>query len=225
MAARAEAVIFDIIETCFSLEPLRGALSAAGLPQDALGVWFASSLRDGFALAATGRFAAFKDILGFNLEETARRHGVDLAAGARDGVLAHFARLPAHADTVQAYTTLADAGVRIIALSNGAAAGTRALIEGAGLAGLVERVLSVEDVENFKPHPEVYRYAAREAGLAPGRMALIATHAWDVHGAATAGFQGGFVARGQAYPPWMAQPAFIGGTLLDVAQYFAGSAK
>lgn len=223
MAARVEAVVFDIIETCFSLEPLRGALAGAGLPEETLGVWFSSSLRDGFAMAATDSFAPFRDILGFNLEETARRHGVALGEEARDGVLAHFARLPPHADTVKAYRALADAGVRIIALSNGAAAGTRALLEGAGIAALVETVLSVEGIKAFKPRKEVYRFAAREAGLKPESMAMIATHAWDVHGAARAGLQGGFVARGQAYPAWMAQPAFIGETLLEVAQYFAAS--
>jgi len=221
MAREIKAVIFDIIETCFSAAPLRAALTGAGFSAAAFDIWFARSLRDGFALAAAGSFAGFRDILAFNLDELAARQSVDLAAARRDALIAQFARLPPHADTAAAYRLLHGAGFRIFALSNGAAAGTEALLAGAGLAELVEEVFSVDDWRVFKPRPEVYGRAVAAAKLSPGQAALIAAHAWDVHGAKRAGLKAGFVARGQAYPAFMAAPDFSAETLLAVARQAA----
>jgi hypothetical protein len=53
MRSRPLAVAFDIIETVFSLGHLRSRLDAAGVPGQALEVWFAQTLRDAFALDAT----------------------------------------------------------------------------------------------------------------------------------------------------------------------------
>jgi len=48
-------------------------------------------------------------------------------------------------------------------------------------------------------------------------MALVATHAWNVHGAKRAGLMGGFVARGQIIPATMALPDVVGEDLAEVA--------
>ena len=52
MSPRPHVVAFDVIETLFSLEPLRARFEQAQLPPDALELWFAKTLRDGFALAS-----------------------------------------------------------------------------------------------------------------------------------------------------------------------------
>ena len=112
---------------------------------------------------------------------------------------------------------LADVGIRVFALSNGASATTKGLLEAANLIGLVEQVLSVEDVKLSKPSPEVYLYAAQAAGVVPGEMALVATHPWDVHGAKIADLTGAYVARGRPFPSVFEVPDVTGETLLDVA--------
>jgi 2-haloacid dehalogenase len=56
MARRPQVIAFDVLETLFGLEPLRNRLRAAGLPPDCLELWFAQTLRSGFALAATDTF-------------------------------------------------------------------------------------------------------------------------------------------------------------------------
>ena len=59
LAHRPRVVAFDVIETLFALEALRTRLEKAGLTGNALEWWFARTLRDGFALAATGDFQPF----------------------------------------------------------------------------------------------------------------------------------------------------------------------
>ncbi len=104
----------------------------------------------------------------------------------------------------------------VIALSNGSRAATEALFAGAGLRGHVAQILSVEDIGLFKPCRDIYLHAASAAGLPPARLMMVATHAWDLHGAKSAGLATGFIARGQTYPDTMAAPDVIGADLADL---------
>lgn len=62
MPARPHIVAFDVIETLFSMEPLRTRFQEAQLPPDKLELWFAKILRDGFALAAADVFQPFQQV-------------------------------------------------------------------------------------------------------------------------------------------------------------------
>ena len=217
MPARPRVVAFDIVETTFSLESLRPALVAQGLPRACLETWFARILRDAFALAATDTYAGFRDIAAATLAEVAREHGRDLGKAGRDAVLDGFGQLDPHPDAAEAFRVLRSADVRIAALSNGAAETTQALLQRSGLSALVERVISVAEIRQWKPRRGLYLHAAEVLGVLPAELALVATHAWDVHGAKCAGLLTGFVARGQSFPDTMAPPDVIGQTLAEVA--------
>ena len=60
----------------------------------------------------------------------------------------------------------------------------------AELAGLVGRVISVDEVGVWKPAPTPYLHAAGALGVEPHQLAMVAVHAWDVHGAVRAGLVG-----------------------------------
>ncbi len=226
MAACPRVVAFDIVETTFSLESLRPLLSAQGIPGASLETWFARLLRDAFALAATDTYAGFRDIAAANLAEVAREHGHDLGKAGIDAVLDGFGQLDPHPDAAEAFRVLRSANVRVAALSNGAAETTEELLRRGGLAELVERVISVAEIRQWKPRRGLYLHAAEVLGVPPAELALVATHAWDVHGAKCAGLVTGFVARGQSFPGIMAAPDIIGQSLVEVARGIAAmSAK
>lgn len=222
MAPAPKVVAFDIIETTFSLEPIRGRLVEIGLPPSALELWFAMGLRDAFALGASNDFQPFASVLGGALDAVLAMHDLGATEAQKQTVIATMRELPPQPDAQAAFEILAGAGIRIVALSNGAPSSTRALLDGAGLDRFVERIFSVEDVKLSKPRPEVYLHAVEAMGLAPAELALVATHAWDVHGAKAAGLTTGFVARGQPFPPAMRRPDVVGESLSDVARLLAG---
>src|SRR2546423_15361018 len=56
MARRPLVIAFDVVETLFSLEPLRDRIIDTGQPGHVLELWFARLLRDAFALCASGGF-------------------------------------------------------------------------------------------------------------------------------------------------------------------------
>lgn len=221
--AKIAAVAFDVLGTVFSLAPLRGRLEVAGLPGHTLETWFAESLRDAFAMAASGNgsFAPLQEVLSANLDALFHRHGVVLGRVRKGGVLAGLEELQAYPDAAEAFRILADAGLQVLAVSNGARASTEALLDKAGLRDAVRHVVSVDEVGLSKPRREVYRHAAERAGVAPEHLALAAAHPWDVHGAKLAGLVAGFVSRGLPFPPVMTAPDVEGAELADVARELA----
>jgi len=81
-------------------------------------------------------------------------------------------------------------------------AGHAALTRISAHAGLRwHEVLSAEDVQSYKPHPDVYRLAITNAGCSPDRLLMVATHAWDLRGAQAAGMSTAYVARPVGEPP------------------------
>jgi 2-haloacid dehalogenase len=220
-AVRPKAVAFDIIGTVFSLEPLRAALVGLGLPAASAEFLYTATLRDTFALAATDGFAPFRAVMAGCLDEVLAREGVAASAADKQAALGRMASLPPHDDAGAAFAVLAEAGIRVFALSNGAAQTTQGLFDEAGLGERIERVLSVEQVGLSKPRPEVYRFAAETAGVAPGEMALVATHPWDIHGAKAAGLVGAYVARGLPFSPVLRPADVTGETLLEAAEKLA----
>ena len=107
----------------------------------------------------------------------------------------------------------------MIALTNGGAENTRKLLERADLASFVEKAVSVDEVGRWKTNRQVYLHAAQTIGVEPARLALIAAHAWDVHGAKQAGLLGVWIRRqDKLYHPAMEPPDVQGDTMLEVAE-------
>ena len=192
MSRRPQVVAFDVIETLMSLEPLRERLAGLGQPPHMLEAWYTRTLRDGMALSATGDFVAFADVAAAALRALTHYTISDEQVAQ---VMAGFNDLPAFPDALPAITSLTGAGVRVACLSNGSAELVSSFVHRSGLGSLVHRVITVGEVYRWKPAGVVYRYAAEVLGVPPDRMALVAAHDWDCHGAKRAGLTTGFVSR------------------------------
>jgi len=215
MSRRPAVVAFDVIETLMSLEPLRGRLTEAGQPAHMLEAWYTRTLRDGMALSATGDYVAFTDVA-----EAALRGLTHYTIGDEQvaQVMAGFNELPAFPDALPAITSLTDAGVRVACLTNGSASLTSAFVNRSGLGSSVDRVISVGEVFRWKPALVVYLYAAEVLGVPPERMALVAAHDWDCHGAKRAGLTTGWVSRKSGgFGAPFAPPDVVGEDLTEVA--------
>ena len=208
-------VAFDVIETLASLEPLRDRLVKAGQPPGLLETWYTRILRDGMALSMTGDYSQFADVA-----EAALR-GLTHDAISDDQVaqlMAGFGELPAYPDALPAVRRLSEAGLPVACLSNGPADLISAFVERAGLGPWVNRVISVGEVFRWKPAGVVYLYAAEVMGVAPDRMALVAAHDWDCHGAKRAGLITGWVSRKSGgFGAPFAPPDVTGEDLTEVA--------
>ncbi len=218
-------VVLDVNETLSDMTGLIGRLEEVGADAELLDIWFAATLRDGFALTAAGAYVDFSAIAVPTL--AAMLVGVETLRGtaqaAAEHVVAGMAELDLHTDVAPGLQKLADAGVRIVTLSNGAAAVAESLLERAGLRDLVEDCLSISDAGRWKPAAEAYAYAARSCAADPSELALIAVHPWDIDGARRAGLRTGWLSRdGHEYPSFFLAPEAIGHDLRALAAELIG---
>lgn len=220
--AGAPAVaVFDVNETLSDLSGLGTRLETLGAGPDILPRWFAATLRDGFALTAAGAHANFAAIgisnLASLLEPIAALATTPRQAAER--VIGAMGELDLHPDVAPGLRELRDAGVRIVTLSNGDARVAESLLKRAGLRDLVEQCLSADDAGRWKPAGEAYVHAARQCGVEPGELALIAVHPWDIDGAARAGLRTGWLSRdGAPYPPFFLAPQASASDLVALAR-------
>ncbi len=221
MPGRVELVVLDVNETLSDMEPLRERFVRVGAPATMLDAWFASTLRDGFALATTGDAAPFPRI-GAAVLRGMLTPLPELAVPLEEAVwtvLEGFPGLDLHPDVPDGLRLLADAGVRLVTLTNGSAALSARLFDRAGIADLLERRLSVDDAGRWKPHRTAYEYALEQCGAGPDRAAMVAVHPWDLHGAKRAGLATAYVDRhGAPYPDVFLPPDVTGPDLPAVAR-------
>jgi 2-haloacid dehalogenase len=215
VSRRPAVVAFDVIETLMSLEPLRALLTGIGQPAGLLEAWYTRTLRDGMALSATGDYVPFAEVAEAALRGLTHYTVSDSQVAS---VMAGFDELPAFPDAVPALSRLTEAGVRVACLTNGSAYLASSFVNRTGLGSLVDRVISVEEVYRWKPAGVVYLYAASVMGVPADRMALVAAHDWDCHGAKRAGMTTGWVSRKSGgFGAPFAAPDVVGEDLAEVA--------
>jgi 2-haloacid dehalogenase len=184
-------VVFDALGTLFDPTPLRDRLGAA-----AFEAWFERTLHSAAVVTILGDFVAFAELAEATLATTAEVLGLDVDPA---DVVGELRRLPPAEDARPALEHVRDRGGRAFILTNGGREAGEELVERAGLAGLVERVFGVDEVQAYKPDPRPYRLVVDAIG---GEGTLVAAHAWDVVGAVRAGMGGVWVDRHERVWPF-----------------------
>jgi 2-haloacid dehalogenase len=173
---RPKVIIFDVVETLFDIQPLEEKIKGTGLPSGSLKVWFARMLRDAFALEIAGEYKSFAEIGSATLEALMREQKIEPERSPIEEVIKGFADLPAHSDVGPTFEMLRDAGMRIVALTNGSAEITKKMFQNAKLAHFVKRYITIDEVKHWKPAQEVYLHAAKTLDVDPTQIALISAH-------------------------------------------------
>jgi 2-haloacid dehalogenase len=113
----------------------------------------------------------------------------------REKLLDSYWRLEAFPDAHPALEKLRRQGAGIAIFTNGTFAMADAAANAAAIAPLVDLIVSVDEVGQFKTAPETYRHVARRLGLPIADVCLVSSNRWDIAGAAAAGMPGIWVNR------------------------------
>ncbi len=227
MDSAPAVIVFDVNETLSDMTPMADRFEEIGAPRWLAETWFASVLRDGFALTAAGRNEKFASIARGALQSALGGIRGGHTSGpmltrpigeAVEHIMNGFGELPLHADVVAAVTDLSESGFRLVTLSNGSSQIADRLFRSAGIRDHFELLLSVEDAPGWKPQRSAYDYAAERCGLTSEQMLLTAVHPWDIDGAASAGLATAWINRADAaYPAHFTAPHLSVSSLGDLA--------
>lgn len=209
---RPRVVLVDVFETMLRVDALRSRFVDVGRPGHECELFFARALRDGMALTLAGAVSPFADVARAALRTTT---GHTLSDEAVEHVLAGFRELPPHPDVEPALMALARARIPAFAFTHGTEALARDALDRAGLRTYLRDVLSTEQIRSFKPPPRVYHWACQQVSQPPDRVALVAAHSWDVHGAVRAGLVGGLATRLEGGVPEIVERPHVAAHRLD----------
>jgi 2-haloacid dehalogenase len=180
--------VFDAYGTMFDF-----ASAAAGC-RDVLGgkaesltaLWRDKQLQYSWLRALQGRHADFWQVTGEALDFALERLELG-GAGLRDRLMNLYLALDAFPEVPETLHRLKRAGLTTAILSNGSPAMLRAAVDQAGIADLLDCVLSVEEVGVYKPHPRVYQLAVDRLAIPPGTILFLSSNAWDAYAASAFG--------------------------------------
>jgi 2-haloacid dehalogenase len=184
------ACVFDAYGTLFDFaaaaEACRDRIGAKAEALTAL--WREKQLQYTWLRATQGRHADFWQVTGDALDFALERLGID-GQGLRGELMALYLTLAPFPEVADVLRRLKSAGLRTAILSNGSPEMLAAAVAGANLGGLLDAVLSVEDVGVYKPHPKVYQLALDRLGLPAKAIAFQSSNAWDAYAASAFGMK------------------------------------
>lgn len=194
----ARTLVFDVNETLLDLRVLDPIFERAFGDAAVRRQWFGLVLRNAMTLTMTGAHRDFLTVGAASLDMLADQRGLDLDEAVRDQIAQAMANLPAHGDVLPNLGRLHQAGFRMAALTNSPPEAATQQLTNAGIAPMLEKIMTVESVGKFKPARAVYEMAASTLGVTTGRIRMVAAHDWDVAGAMAAGCAGAYLLRPRA---------------------------
>lgn len=183
------ACVFDAYGTLFDFT------SAAAQEKSTLGdqwqalseLWRSKQLQYTWLRSLMNQHADFWQVTGDALDFAMTSLNIDDPA-LRGRLMSLYLKLNAFPEVKDTLTQLKAQGMKLAILSNGEPKMLKAAIDNAGIADLVDALLSAEQAKIYKPHPDVYRLATDRFGVQADQICFVSSNAWDAHAAKAFGF-------------------------------------
>jgi len=184
------ACVFDAYGTLFDFAAAaKGCRDLLGDDIDRLtGLWREKQLQYTWLRAVQDRHEDFWQVTGDALDFALETLGIE-KPGLRERLMTLYLTLDAFPEVPAVLERLKQAGLQTAILSNGSPKMLDAVVKSANLVGLIDAVLSVEEVGIYKPHPKVYQLAVDRLKVPASAIAFQSSNAWDAYAASAFGMQ------------------------------------
>jgi 2-haloacid dehalogenase len=185
-----QACVFDAYGTLFdygsAAARYREELGDKFVPLNAL--WREKQLQYTWLRGLQGRHADFWVVTGEALSFAMDTLGVTDST-LYDKLMSSYLTLDTFPEVLEMLSRLRAAGVKTAILSNGSLQMLQRAVSNAGLAPLLDAILSVDEVGVFKPHPKVYQLAVDRLGVKREAISFQSSNAWDAYAASAFGMR------------------------------------
>jgi 2-haloacid dehalogenase len=191
----AYGTLFDVLSVttlCETLFPGSGSALAV--------LWRSKQLQYSLLRSMMERYVDFWRITDEALVYSARALGLHLTSDARQRLMDAYRTLDSFDDVLPGLQRLKAQGSRLAILSNGTPGMLESAAKSAGIAAVLDDIISVDEIQVFKPSPRVYHHAATRLGLRIGDLGFVSSNGWDVAGAASAGLTTFWMQRNASEP-------------------------
>ena len=182
--ASTTTYVFDAYGTLFDVHSAVARLASRIGPDAAAfsELWRARQLEYSWTSSLMDCYVDFWVLTQRSLDYAMARYGMD-DMKLRSDLLGAYLELDTYAEVSDVLRRLKQAGKAIAILSNGTPAMLRSAVASAGLASMVDSVLSVDAIGVYKPDPRVYRHALDMLAVDAAVVSFQSSNAWDVAGA------------------------------------------
>ena len=175
----AYGTLFDVhsvVQRCDSFWPGKGvALSAA---------WRAKQLEYTWQRSLMQRYRPFSEVTREALAYACEAMKLELGVTQMEALMGEYQMLSAYEDVPGALEKLK--AFRLSVLTNGSPDMIEPLVKHSGLT--FQAVLSVHELQVYKPSPKVYQLAVDRLGVPRERIGFVSSNCWDALGAKSFGF-------------------------------------
>lgn len=222
-----KAVVFDAYGTLFdvysigalaeSLYPNQGAAIATLWRDKQIEYTRLISLSDPNNPAGSRYYLPFWELTCLSLRYTLERLKLTLTVENEDALMGQYAHLTAFSENLGVLQKLKANGFATAILSNGNPEMLDSAVTSAGMKDLLDRVISVDSIKQFKTSPSSYALVTKYFPVKNDEILFVSSNAWDALGATWHGFQTLWVNR-QGLPHEMLgpKPSFMGANLTSV---------
>jgi 2-haloacid dehalogenase len=194
---RTIACVFDAYGTMFDVHSAvaRHANSVGAAAAEISALWRAKQLEYSWVHSLMRRHVDFWQLTNTALDYALAFHKVS-DDRLRRALLESYLALDTYQEIPTVLRKLRDADIKTAILSNGSPYMLNHAVESAGIGGLIDQCLSIEEVGVYKPDPAAYQLAISALKIrSPDGACFFSSNAWDVAGAHGFGFRAFWVNR------------------------------
>jgi 2-haloacid dehalogenase len=175
------------------------------------------SLSDPLNSMGSRHYQSFWDLTRLGLQYACQRLKLDLTPAKQKQLMDQYAELEAFPENMEVLEALQTRKMPCAILSNGSPDMLYAAVQHAGFTGLVDKVLSVDEVRQFKTSPRSYAIVTDHYPVDVREVLFVSSNSWDVLGATWFGFKSFWVNRqGMPFETLGPRPAHSGRSLRDI---------
>jgi 2-haloacid dehalogenase len=184
--------VFSVTSLCEEMFPGNGTALAT--------LWRTKQLQYTLLRSMMNRYENFWRVTHDGLVHAAHALELDLDVDKRTRLMDAYMTLAAFPDVKPGLQQLKAMGLRLAVLSNGEPNMLKSAARSAGIADLLDAVISVDEVKVFKPSPRVYELAATHLNIPKHSIGFVTSNNWDAHGAGSVGLTTFWIQRATREP-------------------------
>lgn len=171
-------------------------------------LWREKQLEYSFRRGLMQRYEPFTVCTQNALDYACQSFAIELTETQKVQLMAAYRTLPAFAEVAEGLKALQAAGYRMYAFSNGHPDDVESLLLHANIRDQFIDVISVHEVQSFKPAPAVYEHFLQRTEAQHTEAWLISSNPFDVIGAIAVGMRAAWVKRSPEalFDPWGIRP-------------------
>lgn len=185
-----QAIVFDLYGTLYDVHSVVRLCDEVcpGRGDELSRLWRQKQLEYTWLRSLMGRYVNFETVTEDALRHSCAQLGLSLDAATQQRVSEAYLFLSPFEDTAVALRRLKSAGLPLGILSNGSHHSISQVVTNSGMNWAFDQLISVEEVQVFKPDNRVYSLAEKRMGCPRADILFVSSNAWDASGAAHFGF-------------------------------------